>query len=79
MSERIALVTGGSRGLGKNAALKLAAKGTGIILTYNSSHKEALEVVREIELKGVKAVALQLKRPKWRWHSKGKISSTTLQ
>ncbi|MBL5886375.1 SDR family NAD(P)-dependent oxidoreductase [Lelliottia aquatilis] len=60
MSERIALVTGGSRGLGKNAALKLAAKGTGIILTYNSSQKEALEVVREIELKGVKAVALQL-------------------
>ncbi|KLW28109.1 hypothetical protein SK50_00538 [Enterobacter sp. BWH64] len=33
MSERIALVTGGSRGLGKNAVLKLAAEGTGIILT----------------------------------------------
>ena len=33
MSERIALVTGGSRGLGKNAALKLAADGTGIVLT----------------------------------------------
>lgn len=60
MTERIALVTGGSRGLGKNAALKLAAKGTGIILTYNSSQKEAQEVVREIEQKGVKAVALQL-------------------
>ena len=60
MSERIALVTGGSRGLGKNAALKLAAKGTGIILTYQSSQKEAQDVVREIELKGVKAVALQL-------------------
>lgn len=60
MTERIALVTGGSRGLGKNAALKLAAMGTGIILTYNSSQKEALAVVREIEEKGVKAVALQL-------------------
>jgi NAD(P)-dependent dehydrogenase (short-subunit alcohol dehydrogenase family) len=60
MSERIALVTGGSRGLGKNAVLKLAAEGTGIILTYNSSEQEAQNVVREIEQKGVKAVALQL-------------------
>ncbi len=53
-------MTGGSRGLGKNAALKLAAKGTGIILTYNSNAEEAQKVVREIEQKGVKAVALQL-------------------
>jgi len=60
MSERIAIVTGGSRGLGKNAALKLAAKGVGIILTWNSSQQEALDVVREIEQKGVKAAALQL-------------------
>lgn len=60
MSERIALVTGGSRGLGKNAVLKLAAEGTGIILTYNSSERKAQNVVREIEQKGVKAVALQL-------------------
>lgn len=60
MSERIALVTGGSRGLGKNAVLKLAAEGTGIVLTYNCSEREAQNVVREIEQKGVKAVALQL-------------------
>lgn len=60
MSERIAIVTGGSRGLGKNAALKLAAKGVGIVLTWNSSQQEALDVVREIEQKGVKAAALQL-------------------
>lgn len=60
MTQPIALVTGGSRGLGKNAALKLAAKGTGIILTYNSNAEEAQKVVREIEQKGVKAVALQL-------------------
>ena len=60
MSERIAIVTGGSRGLGKNAALKLAAKGVGIILTWNSSQQEALDVVREIEQKGGKAAALQL-------------------
>ncbi|QOV63883.1 SDR family NAD(P)-dependent oxidoreductase [Kosakonia pseudosacchari] len=60
MTQHIALVTGGSRGLGKNAALKLAAKGTDIILTYNSNVEEAQNVVREIEQKGVKAVALQL-------------------
>ncbi|HHA2010387.1 TPA: SDR family NAD(P)-dependent oxidoreductase [Enterobacter mori] len=60
MSERIALVTGGSRGLGKNAVLKLAAEGTGIVLTYNSSEREAQDVVCEIQQKGVKAVALQL-------------------
>jgi hypothetical protein len=39
MTQRIALVTGGSRGLGKNAALKLAAKGTDIILTYHSNRR----------------------------------------
>ncbi|WP_427178759.1 SDR family NAD(P)-dependent oxidoreductase [Enterobacter hormaechei] len=55
-----ALVTGGSRGLGKNAVLKLAAEGTDIILTWNSSQQEAQEVVREIEEKGRKAAALQL-------------------
>ncbi|QLA68751.1 SDR family oxidoreductase [Enterobacter pasteurii] len=60
MTERVALVTGGSRGLGKNAVLKLAAEGTGIILTWNSSQQEAQDVVQEIERKGVKAAALQL-------------------
>ncbi|EME7879386.1 SDR family NAD(P)-dependent oxidoreductase [Enterobacter hormaechei] len=60
MRERIALVTGGSRGLGKNAVLKLATEGTDIILTWNSSQQEAKEVVREIEGKGRKAAALQL-------------------
>ncbi len=59
MTQRIALVTGGSRGLGKNAALKLAAKGTDILLTYHSNRQAALDVVAEIE-KGVKAAALAL-------------------
>ena len=60
MTHRIALVTGGSRGLGKNAALKLAEKGVDIILTWNSREEDALDVVREIERKGAQAVALQL-------------------
>lgn len=60
MTQRIALVTGGSRGLGKNAVSKLAAAGTDIIFTYNSQREAALQVVAEIEQMGAKAVALQL-------------------
>ncbi|HFZ0438086.1 TPA: SDR family NAD(P)-dependent oxidoreductase [Raoultella ornithinolytica] len=60
MTQRIALVTGGSRGLGKNAALKLAEKGTDIILTWHSNPQAAQDVVDEIEQKGVKAAALAL-------------------
>jgi NAD(P)-dependent dehydrogenase (short-subunit alcohol dehydrogenase family) len=57
---KIALVTGGSRGLGKNAALRLAEKGLDVILTYNTQVEEANEVVAEIEGLGRKAAALQL-------------------
>lgn len=60
MTHRIALVTGGSRGLGKNAVLKLAAAGTDIIFTYHSQREAALNVVAEIQQTGAKAVALQL-------------------
>lgn len=60
MENKIALITGGSRGLGKNAALALAAKGTDIILTFHSKQAEAEDVVKEIEQLGRKAVALQL-------------------
>lgn len=57
---KIALVTGGSRGLGKNMALSIAKKGIDVILTYNSKKGEALAVVAEIEKLGQKAAALQL-------------------
>jgi NAD(P)-dependent dehydrogenase (short-subunit alcohol dehydrogenase family) len=62
MTNKIAIVTGGSRGLGKNAALKLASKGVSVILTYRSLRKEADDVVAEIEAlgSGAKAAALQL-------------------
>ena len=59
-TNKIALVTGGSRGLGKNMALKLAAKGIGVIITYHSKKEEALNIVAEIEQAGQKAAALQL-------------------
>jgi NAD(P)-dependent dehydrogenase (short-subunit alcohol dehydrogenase family) len=59
-SSKIALVTGGSRGLGKDMALCLAKKGIDVILTYRSKKDEALEVFSEIEKSGRKAVALPL-------------------
>jgi len=59
-NNKIVLVTGGSRGLGKNMALSLAKKGLDVILTYNSKKEEADAVVSEIESLGQKALALQL-------------------
>ncbi len=60
MSNKIAIITGGSRGLGKNMAEKLAADGVDIILTYRSAKAEADAVVEDIESMGRKAVAIQL-------------------
>lgn len=57
MDTKIALITGGSRGLGENAALALARKGTDIILTYHSKQAEADETVKQIEELGRKATA----------------------
>ncbi|WP_417435795.1 SDR family NAD(P)-dependent oxidoreductase [Hoeflea sp.] len=60
MSQSIALITGGSRGLGRNAALHLARQDTGVIITYLSRAEEAAAVVAEIEALGGTAAALQL-------------------
>ncbi|TKR54700.1 SDR family oxidoreductase [Allopusillimonas ginsengisoli] len=57
---RIALVTGGGRGLGRSAALKLAGKGVDIILTYKEGKDHAKAAVHDIEAMGRRAVALQL-------------------
>jgi NAD(P)-dependent dehydrogenase (short-subunit alcohol dehydrogenase family) len=57
---RIAVITGGSRGLGRNAAIKLAESGTDIVLTYRSNRAEADTAVAEITRIGRKAVALAL-------------------
>lgn len=60
MSAKIAIITGGSRGLGENAALKLAARGINSILTYRNKQQEAEQVIKRIEALGARAVALQL-------------------
>lgn len=56
----IALVTGGSRGLGRNTALKLAEYGIDVVLTYRSNRAEAQAVVEQIGKQGRRAVALPL-------------------
>lgn len=56
----IALITGGSRGLGKSTALKLGEKGVDVILTYRTEAGEAAKVVAELEAMGRKALALPL-------------------
>ena len=57
---RIALVTGGSRGLGRSTALNLAERGVDVILTYQSNRADADSAVAEIEQLGQRAAALQL-------------------
>ena len=57
---KIALVTGGSRGLGRDMALNLAKKGLDVIITYNSRVEDARQVVAQVETAGQKAAALQL-------------------
>ncbi|WP_421795472.1 SDR family NAD(P)-dependent oxidoreductase [Haliscomenobacter sp.] len=59
-NSKIALITGGSRGLGKEMALRIAEKGLDVVLTYNSKQDEAQAVVQQIEALGQKAAALQL-------------------
>jgi NAD(P)-dependent dehydrogenase (short-subunit alcohol dehydrogenase family) len=57
---KIALVTGASRGLGRNTALKLATDGADLVITYRSGKEEGEAVLAEIQKLGRKAVLLQL-------------------
>jgi NAD(P)-dependent dehydrogenase (short-subunit alcohol dehydrogenase family) len=57
---KLALVTGGSRGLGRDIALSLARRGIDVVLTYNTAADKAESVVAEIERAGGKAAALPL-------------------
>lgn len=57
---KISLVTGGSRGLGRNTVLNIARQGGDVIFSYLSKVEEARSVVAEVQALGRKAVALQL-------------------
>jgi NAD(P)-dependent dehydrogenase (short-subunit alcohol dehydrogenase family) len=60
MKDKIAIITGGSRGLGRNTALNLARRGVDILFTYRANQKEAESLIREAETMGRKAAGLRL-------------------
>ncbi|MBK8734472.1 MAG: 3-oxoacyl-[acyl-carrier-protein] reductase [Saprospiraceae bacterium] len=59
LTNKVSLVTGGSRGIGASIAETLAAHGSNIAITYNSSPERANEVIQKLETLGVKAKAYQ--------------------
>ncbi len=71
----IALVTGSSRGLGKNMAMALAKNGNDLVITYNKNKDEALAVVAEINALGRKACALQLEALPKHWQRLLRLTS----
>jgi len=59
LSEKIAIVTGGSRGIGAAIALELGKQGATVVINYNHSHEHADKVVAELIAMGTKAIAFQ--------------------
>ena len=60
MSSKVAIITGGSRGLGRNTAVNLAKRGVDVLFTYRANAKEAQSLISEIEALGRKAAAFRL-------------------
>ncbi|MSU01489.1 3-oxoacyl-[acyl-carrier-protein] reductase [Tissierella pigra] len=59
LKDKVALVTGGSRGIGKEIALELARNGVNVGITYVSNEEKAKEVIDEIKSHGVKGIAIK--------------------
>lgn len=60
MTNKVAIITGGSRGLGRNTAINLLERGVDVIFTYRANKEEADSLVREAESRGRKAAGFQL-------------------
>jgi NAD(P)-dependent dehydrogenase (short-subunit alcohol dehydrogenase family) len=60
MTDKIAIITGGSRGLGRNTIIHLARRGVDIIFTYRANEKDPESLIREVEAMGRKAAAFRL-------------------
>ncbi|MGE0369599.1 MAG: SDR family NAD(P)-dependent oxidoreductase [Candidatus Dadabacteria bacterium] len=59
MPERVALITGGARGIGRDAAVALAGAGWDVAICYRTSRDEALETVKAVEAEGVKGLCFE--------------------
>jgi NAD(P)-dependent dehydrogenase (short-subunit alcohol dehydrogenase family) len=60
IENKIAIITGGSRGLGRNTAIHVARRGADVIFTYRSNHRGAENLIKEIEAMGRKTAAFRL-------------------
>ncbi len=60
MANKIAIITGGSRGLGRNTAINLARRNVDILFTYRANQQEAESLIREVESMGNKAAGFRL-------------------
>jgi NAD(P)-dependent dehydrogenase (short-subunit alcohol dehydrogenase family) len=60
MTSKIVIITGGSRGLGRNTAVNLGQRGVDVIFTFRSNEKEAESLIRELETMGRKAAGFRL-------------------
>lgn len=59
LNNRVAIITGGSRGIGKSTAFSLAEKGVKVVINYNSSEAQAKQVVNDLNERGFEAIAIQ--------------------
>ncbi|WP_353096662.1 SDR family NAD(P)-dependent oxidoreductase [Empedobacter brevis] len=59
LKDKTVIVTGSSRGLGKQIAIEFAKKGANVVINYNSNESEALSTVKEITLNEGKAIAVK--------------------
>ena len=59
LENKVALITGGSRGIGRAIALEFAVRGAAVVVNYNKSPESAEEVVKQIQNTGGQAAAIQ--------------------